>query len=109
MLGEGPKSGTRNAGHWRYFGEDGTLKDEGEFVDGKKNGLWTNYYPSGKVATRGTYINDEPTGNWEYFFEDGTVSSSGAFKDGKREGLWKTLNANGTLKSEITYNKGTRF
>ena len=30
------KSGIRMLDIWRYFAEDGTLKDEGEFVDGKE-------------------------------------------------------------------------
>ncbi len=107
ILGEGPKSGTRNVGYWRYYAEDGTLKDEGEFVDGKKNGVWKNYYTSGKMASKGSYLNDEPTGQWEYFFEDGTLNASGAFLEGKRNGYWKTLSADGKLKSEITYDKGS--
>ena len=92
---------------WRYFAEDGTLQSEGEFVDGKKNGPWTTYFPSGKVASKGITSMTEPTGKWENFFEDGTISSAGEFDEGKKDGYWKSFTAGGKLKSEVTYDKGS--
>lgn len=107
VLAEGPRSGARNVGHWRYYAEDGTLSGEGDYANGKKNGEWKYYYPSGKVSSSGMYENDEPVGKWNYYFEDGTISSSGEFVGGKKNGYWSTLNHDGSVKSEVTFNKGT--
>ncbi len=108
VMAEGPRSGARNVGKWRYYAEDGgTLQSEGDFVNGKKNGEWKLYFPSGKVSSSGQYKNDEPDGKWTYYFEDGTISSTGEFVEGKRNGYWNTLSKDGKLKSEVTYHSGT--
>lgn len=108
VLAEGPKAGARNVGLWRYYAEeDGSLQSEGEYVNGKKNGQWKIYYPSGKVSASGSYVNDEMTGPWTYYYEDGAVSSSGEYVGGKRNGYWSTLNIDGSKSSEITYHEGS--
>lgn len=107
VYGEGPKSGARNVGHWRYYDESGIIQSEGDYVNGKKQGEWKSYYPSGKGSSLGHYENDVATGDWTYFFEDGTISSSGKFAGGKKNGYWSAYNPAGKLKSEITYNEGT--
>jgi uncharacterized protein len=107
IFAEGPKSGSRNVGHWRYFNEQGILQSEGDYVNGKKQGTWQEYYPSGKVSSSGLYENDVAVGNWKYFFEDGTISTSGDFVGGKKNGYWSAYNPAGKLKSEITYNGGS--
>jgi antitoxin component YwqK of YwqJK toxin-antitoxin module len=78
------------------------LQSEGNYVDGKRDGLWTSYFPSGKLSSRGAYLNDEQVGNWEYFFEDGTISATGGFDKGRKEGYWKAFSSTGKLKSEVT-------
>lgn len=107
VLAEGPKAGVRNVGHWRYFTEDGTLESEGEFLEGKRNGLWKHYYSSGKISAEGAYENDEPTGIWNYYFEDGTVSASGEFKGGKKNGYWNSYAPGGKKRSEVNYISGS--
>jgi antitoxin component YwqK of YwqJK toxin-antitoxin module len=108
VLAEGPKSGTKNVGRWRYYvEEDGTLQSEGDFSDGKKNGEWKFYYPSGKIGSSGFYENDESTGKWIYYFEDGTISSEGEYVGGKKNGYWNAMNKTGSRKSEITYANGS--
>lgn len=107
VSGEGPKMGTKQVGHWRYYGIDGALKTEGDFVEGKKHGVWLEYFSSGKLAARGVYENGEPSGKWEYYFENGTVSASGEYIGGQRNGYWRTFTDNGILMSEVNYNKGS--
>lgn len=103
---EGPRSGSRSVGYWRYFSEDGTLQSDGEFVDGKKSGVWTSYYTSGKPSAKGTISNDEPTGEWTYWFEDGKTSSTGSYEQGKKKGTWSTYSSTGKLLTEIHYAEG---
>jgi antitoxin component YwqK of YwqJK toxin-antitoxin module len=106
VYAEGPKSGVRQVGHWRYYDENGVLFSEGDFIEGRKSGVWTEYYKSGKVASLGNYENDAQTGEWKYFYEDGTISNIGQFTQGLKNGYWSANYPTGKLKSEATYNKG---
>jgi len=107
VSGEGPKSGTKQVGHWRYFAEtDGTLQSEGDYENGKKQGLWITYYPSGRIASQGTYADGEPQGTWEYYFEDGSLSASGEYIGGQKNGYWSSLSKEGKKISEVTYTNG---
>lgn len=108
VMAEGPKAGIRNVGLWRYYAEaDGSLQSEGEFVDGRKNGAWKLFYPSGEVAAVGSYVNDEMNGEWTYYHEGGAVSSTGQYMEGKRNGYWTAFNRDGTKSSEATYHEGS--
>ncbi|MFN3840701.1 MAG: toxin-antitoxin system YwqK family antitoxin [Cyclobacteriaceae bacterium] len=107
IAGEGPKAGTRAVGHWRYYAEaDGTLHSEGDYVNGKKHGLWITYYPSGRIASQGNYAEGEPSGIWEYYFEDGSLSSSGEFIGGQKNGYWSSQTKDGKKLSEATFANG---
>ena len=79
------------------------------YKDGKPNGAWKKYYPSGQlmekitysagikngeyvlmsfmgvVLIKGTYKNNLKHGHWE----NKTLNFSGKYKEGKRHGIWK--------------------
>ncbi|MBX2963345.1 MAG: hypothetical protein KF687_12590 [Cyclobacteriaceae bacterium] len=108
IAAEGPKSGTRQVGHWRFYDEvSGTLWMEGDYENGKRTGEWITYFPSGNIAAHGKYENDHPVGKWEYFFEDGTMSSSGEYLEGYKQGYWSSFTPTGKLLSEANYDQGT--
>ncbi|MCX7637900.1 MAG: hypothetical protein N2044_08660 [Cyclobacteriaceae bacterium] len=107
VSGNGPKIGSRKVGRWRYFNEaDGTLSSEGEYAEGRKNGEWVSYYPSGKVSVRGNYEQGEPSGTWNYYHENGQISSSGAFVQGRRDGYWISFSPDGKKTCEISLVNG---
>ncbi|MEL6538060.1 MAG: TonB family protein [Bacteroidota bacterium] len=60
-------------GHWETF-NDGILTEEGDYLDGLKTGLWTNYYKDGSVRDQGTYQEDEMHGDWMHYYKDGEIS-----------------------------------
>lgn len=108
VAGSGPRIGTRKVGRWRYFSEaDGTLSSEGDYTDGRKNGAWVSYYPSGKIAAQGSYVNGEPTGLWSYYHPNGQLSSTGTFTDGKKDGYWVSYSVDGSKLSECRLANGT--
>ena len=108
VAAEGPKMGTRQVGHWRFYDEGtGSLLTQGDYENGKKTGEWVTYFPGGNVASRGSYENDNPVGKWEYFFEDGSISSSGEYLGGQKNGYWSSFTTGGKLLSEVKYDKGT--
>ena len=65
-----------------YFGKDvpnsnfnpTTKFEEGILVKGKKESLWTKYYPDGKTPKlKGNYIANEPNGSYEKFYINGVI------------------------------------
>jgi len=54
----------------------------GKTVNGRRDGLWTDWWPNGQKREEVTY------------------------KDGKKDGFWKILNENGQIESVQKYNNG---
>lgn len=45
--------------------------EEGKYVDGKREGLWQEYFPNGAVKYKGEYLHDRKTGKWGEYDEQG--------------------------------------
>lgn len=59
---------------------DGVVKDfylngqialEGNYVEGKKQGLFQKFHPNKNIMWKGVFENDQPIGIWQYFYPDG--------------------------------------
>lgn len=97
---------------------DGSLKSRTSYVNGIKNGEYTEYYQFGDIGARANFINgklngkvyryypdstlqlrmdldNEETGIYEHFWLDGTKNESGKFKNGFMDGTWTTKNWKG--------------
>src|SRR5688572_1837424 len=94
---------------------NGYPKTTGQYVDGKKDGLWTEFYESGGIQNQGSYSMDKKVGVWKGFFaagavknivdhtkgtvkifnEKGDLYSEGSIKDDKKEGKWIVYYDNG--------------
>ncbi|MEM6523951.1 MAG: toxin-antitoxin system YwqK family antitoxin [Bacteroidota bacterium] len=103
---EGPKSGSKNVGLWRYFFKNGNVQAEGLHENGKKTGDWKYYFKDGSLAASGTFKNNQAEGKWSYFHENGQKSSEGVFVGGQKDGYWGLFSENGKLKGETTYETG---
>ena len=55
------------------FFDNGNLKHQRFYKDGKADGKWTHYYKNGQEWTKGNYKNSERSGEWIFYNEDGTV------------------------------------
>lgn len=66
------------------YHDDGAKKVEGQLIDNKRDGVWTEWY------------------------EDGTKKSEKEYKEGKRNGLWKEWYDNGSPKSDSEYQDDKR-
>ena len=67
-------------GPYREFYENGSIKEEGEYVNGEKNGKWRYLHENGKVFTEKTFV-------------EGVVA----------DGQYKEYNKDGELEKETTY------
>ncbi len=58
-------------GHFVDYYRDSTRAVEGNYMKGKKEGVFTLFYSNGQIEETGSYQNNEKTGVWNYFYEDG--------------------------------------
>ena len=87
--------------------QQGKRASEGKMdAEGKKQGLWNEFYPDGKLKAKGDYKDNLKEGKWIYFYPDGVVEQEGVFAKGKPEGIWKWYYPNGALLREENYKKG---
>ncbi|WP_417884792.1 toxin-antitoxin system YwqK family antitoxin [Zunongwangia sp.] len=55
-----------------YYYEDGNVKQEGTYKDGKLHGEWVSYDKNGKKIAYATYANGKKVGTW-YFWQGSLV------------------------------------
>jgi len=66
---------------------------EGEYVEGKKEGIW-HEWSYGELSAKGPYKNDQKEGVWEIYYLDKTPDDTpklwkkGAYKRGTPHGVW---------------------
>lgn len=94
-------------GSWVFYYDDEKtqVKEEGEFKDNKKTGLWKTYYKSGNKKGEITYVNNKPNGYVKFYYENGNVSEEGLWKGNKWVGEYKYYHKNGTPSYEWNYNE----
>ena len=80
--------------------------EKGDYVGGKKDGVWRYYHQHKQLWTKGTFKNGIADGSWEWYLSDGKPWSQGFYKNGKESGIWKFFYNNGNLRSKGTYKDG---
>jgi antitoxin component YwqK of YwqJK toxin-antitoxin module len=103
-------------GSWKIFGDmtdDGRFKptditEEGRYLNNKKDGVWTSYYPSGKQHTIITYVSNKPNGTYKVFYENGQLEEEGTWKMNKNTGNFKRFYTNGKPHQEFVFNTNGR-
>ncbi|MEQ8242526.1 membrane-binding protein [Fulvivirga sp.] len=104
---EGPKSGSRHVGLWKYYYQNGNKQAEGLYQNGKRVEDWRFYHDNGEVSAQGSYKAGDADGEWTYYYDNGQVSSKGDFLGGKKAGYWGNFYEDGSTKGEITFDQGT--
>jgi len=113
-----------------YFYSDGKAEQYGNYVHGKKQGLWVSFHENGMMADSTVYQDGHPTGismgwhdngftadssNWSNegdavsvsWFDNGNVSSAGYYTAwGKRRGKWQFFHRNGKISAYEVYDNG---
>jgi antitoxin component YwqK of YwqJK toxin-antitoxin module len=79
---------------------------EGKYVEGKRDGLWKEYFPGGILRFSGSYIDDNPNGKHYYYWENGKMKEEGNYIMGKREGEWLKYEFEGNLFLKLYYKNG---
>jgi antitoxin component YwqK of YwqJK toxin-antitoxin module len=124
--------GIKHGAFQRYGRRDEKLM-EGEYSNGEKDGLWTEWWPytdikkkksetpyingkihgqvvkwysNGKIAEQINYINGEKHGLYQEFHYNGSKREEGLFVNGKRHKLWRMWRSDGYISMEIIYVNG---
>jgi len=111
------KNGLKQGKYKAYF-NTGTLRNEGIYIDDKKNGQW-KYYAAllnakGSVATAEllsivTYKNDVKEGFFKDFHFDNKLMGEGNYKNNKFIGECKWYHYNGQMSSLENYNESGKL
>jgi antitoxin component YwqK of YwqJK toxin-antitoxin module len=81
----------------------GDVREEGNFIQGLKNGVWKTFYNDGKLYHKGNFVQGDPDGKHEFYYPDGTLKEEQYYVMGRRERNWKKYEENGSLFLTITY------
>ena len=90
-----------------YFG-NGTLKKEGYYQFGNKQGKWNSYYSNGNLKKKENFINDKLDGEMIVWYQNGEKKEKGIFRNGKREGIFLSWKEDGSLHSKKSYVNGLK-
>lgn len=93
-------------GVWENFYLSGKRRMRGTYVEGLKNGLFTEWYESGTEKSRTNYVNDMMSGKMTVYYETGAVLYEADMND--RNGEIKGYYRNGTLSFEGKMKDGRR-
>jgi antitoxin component YwqK of YwqJK toxin-antitoxin module len=118
-------------GYFRFYHTDNALSSFGQYVNGKKEGLWLRYYADGMHSDSTVYVHGEITGtslSWHpngqlmdsvtiledgsgvelAWFDNGKLSSTGRLiNTSKPDGTWKYYHRNGKVSSIESYSNGS--
>ena len=93
-------------GLFENYYESGKLKSRAHLKDGKGNGLFSEYYENGQLKKRVNTKDGKIIGPVEYFHENGQLKSKVNTKDGKSDGLYEEYFETGQLKLQENYKNG---
>jgi len=77
--------------------------ESGSYLNGKKSGVWTEFWRNGQLFVKSGYIDGEWHGVWERYHYNGFLREVGKHQKGQRSGLWKWYDETGSLISQATY------
>jgi antitoxin component YwqK of YwqJK toxin-antitoxin module len=118
-------------GVWQAFDEAGNLRALTTYVNDRRYGRETTFYPNGDIYSQTVWKSDsfgeyydslaltyhpggrvelqawydwgEPVGTWKYYYPDGTLRMQQEYAAGRRSGVWRFYRPNGSLELTVDY------
>jgi antitoxin component YwqK of YwqJK toxin-antitoxin module len=84
------------------------IADDANYVNDKKEGIWTTYFPNGKPSSVAQFKAGLRTGRWSKWYENGQLAENEGYANDKRDGLQTRYFPNGRKGSEETFANGER-
>lgn len=95
-------------GTYLTYYDNGTLKLESTYFEGKKDGEFKLYFEDGSLNEIRSYQNNEMHGTWITFNRLGVKVAEASYKQGVKNGNWYVWNDDGNLKYELCYKDGEK-
>ena len=73
---------------------------------GLKNGVWKEFHKLGTVKAEGNYVEGNKEGVFTYYFANGSIEMKGSFEKDLREGEWFFYNGETANMDKVTYVNG---
>ncbi len=104
----------KRQGKWIVFGKNTTNPgyqpeqkvSEGMYKDNRKTGVWIDYFPTGNIKNKMTYVDGRPNGSCNLYFWDGKVKEEGTWINNRWVGNYKYTFENGDVLDIIFDNNG---
>lgn len=87
----------------KHFYQNGKLKMQGKFLNGKRDGEWKSYFANAQIQSTGTFTNGLRTGEVKTYQPNGILIYEGFYKEGKQYGHWKFYTKTGEIAKEEDY------
>lgn len=98
----------RHGPYARWHAGTNELAATGNYVDGRRDGVWKLFYPSGALRATGPYRRGERHGAWSEWYEDGVQASDGHYVGGRRDGRWSWFDERGAITRQATFSRGKK-
>ncbi len=91
---------------FKYFYDEGSLRREGNFLNGKKEGEWRDISGGGVILEIENWKEDMQSGVQKTFYPSGNIKTEFYCDSNNIEGPYREFFPNGKLKSLAYYHKG---
>lgn len=78
--------------------------EEGVYAEGRKAGIWTEYYCNNNMKSKITYENNRPNGYAIMYHENGKIKEEGLWKNNRWVGDYKLYYENGQVQQAFKFN-----
>ena len=99
--GNGVQPSPADDGVQRSYWDNGRLKSECRYVDGKLDGPYKTWYDSGQLFQDGQYAHGLMDGSWFVFYPDGQLASKALYDKGT--GKQTCYSEEGCIIMEVSY------
>ena len=96
---EGKKEGV-----WVYTVGDN--RDEIEYIDGLRNGMFKSYYKDITISYEGKFVDDLPNGEHKWYWVNAKIKKQGKYVMGRKTGDWKKFDFDGMPIITVSYQNG---
>ncbi len=91
----------------RFFTPEGKLESEGMMRGKNREGKWLYYHPDGtSVMSEENYVNGKLDGEYKTFYPSGEPTEIATYKNGLLDGNYKKYSIKGFLYQDFNYSRG---
>jgi len=98
-----------NITHVRFYNLNGKIESEGQMQGKNKIGKWIYYHKDGKsIMIEENYLNGKLNGDYKTFYPTGKPTVIAQYKNGKLEGKYQRYSIKNKIYEDFTYKNGKR-